>query len=218
VSLQPITDYHYPVCRLDIRQDSEFATGYGYPKTAFKREPDTDPDIRNAFIDVTSIQPFGKSCTLHNHSLDSLSSEASFQPSVPWRRVYMAVIAWLESMTRLDSQFLVTRTRLESQSMTRDSSQSHFYKITGFLMDKPSSFAHKEMRIFCFSDDQDWGNFLFCLSSCAMLHFKDQVSPTCIEGDLRLCFLIGVSRGTIYWHLIVVSCSICILWSWQWFS
>jgi len=28
-------DDHYPVCRLDIRQDSEFATGYGYPKTAF---------------------------------------------------------------------------------------------------------------------------------------------------------------------------------------
>jgi len=24
-------------------------------------------------------------------------------------------------------------------------------------MDKPSSFAHKEMRIFCFSDHQDWG-------------------------------------------------------------
>jgi len=34
---------HYPVCRLNIRQDSEFATRYGYPKTAFKREPDMDP-------------------------------------------------------------------------------------------------------------------------------------------------------------------------------
>jgi len=32
------------------------------------------------------------------------------------------------------------------------------------------------------------GNFLFCLSSRAKLHFKDQVSPTCTEGDLRLCF------------------------------
>jgi len=41
------SDDHYRVCRLDIRQDSEFATGYGHPKTAFKREPDTDPDIRN---------------------------------------------------------------------------------------------------------------------------------------------------------------------------
>jgi len=26
---------------LDIQQDNEFATGYGYPKTAFKWEPDT---------------------------------------------------------------------------------------------------------------------------------------------------------------------------------
>ena len=59
---------HYPVSRLDIRHDSEFATGYGYPKTAFKRAPDTDPDIRNGFIDIARIQTFGKSCTLHNHS------------------------------------------------------------------------------------------------------------------------------------------------------
>ena len=34
----------------------------------FKREPDTDPDIRNAFVDISRIQTFGKSCTLHNHS------------------------------------------------------------------------------------------------------------------------------------------------------
>jgi len=40
-----------PVCRLDIRQDSEFSIGYGYPKTAFKREPDTDKNIRNIFLD-----------------------------------------------------------------------------------------------------------------------------------------------------------------------
>jgi len=61
-------DDHYPVSWLDIRQESEFATGYGYPKTAFKREPDTDPDIRDVFIDISKIQTFGKSCTLHNHS------------------------------------------------------------------------------------------------------------------------------------------------------
>ena len=64
----PNRDEHYPVCRLDIWQDREFATGYGYPKTAFKRKPDTDPDIRNAFIDSSRIQTFGKSCTLHSHS------------------------------------------------------------------------------------------------------------------------------------------------------
>jgi len=92
----------------------------------------------------------------------------------------LPLIAWLESMTRvrifgdsnstrhklkkmvtlLDSSHLFYRmTRLESQSLTRDSSQRHFYKISEFLKDKPSSFAHKEMRIFCFSDDQDWGKF-----------------------------------------------------------
>jgi len=61
-------DDHYPVCRLDIRKDSEFATGHGYPKSALKREPDTDPSIQNTFIDISRIQTFGKSCTLHNHS------------------------------------------------------------------------------------------------------------------------------------------------------
>jgi len=45
---------------LDIRQDSESATGYGYPKSAFKWEPDTDPDIRNAFIDISRIQTWKK--------------------------------------------------------------------------------------------------------------------------------------------------------------
>ena len=63
-----VRDDHDPACRLDIRQDSEFATRYGYPKTAFKWEPDTDPNIRNAFIDTSRIQTFGNSCTLHNHS------------------------------------------------------------------------------------------------------------------------------------------------------
>jgi len=61
-------DDHYPVSRLDIRKDRGFATAYGYPKIVFKREPDTDPDIRNAFIDIARIQTFGKSCTLHNLS------------------------------------------------------------------------------------------------------------------------------------------------------
>ena len=74
-------DYHYPVCRLDIRQDSELATGYGYPKSVLKREPDTDPDIRNAFVDIFRIQTSGK--VAHCTIIHLLSSEASFQPSVP---------------------------------------------------------------------------------------------------------------------------------------
>jgi len=58
--------------------------------------------------------------------------------------------------TRLESRFLHNdSTGLESQSMTRDSHQSHFFKISDCLMDKPSSFAHKEISISCFSDYQD---------------------------------------------------------------
>jgi len=61
---------------------------------------------------------------------------------------------------RLESSHVFRRmTRLKLQSMTRDSSQSHFYKIFEPLIDKPSSFAHKEMSTFCFSDDQDWHEF-----------------------------------------------------------
>jgi len=41
--------------------------------------------------------------------------------------------------------------------MTRE--KSHFHKISEFLMDKSSSFAHKELSFSCFSDDQDWRNF-----------------------------------------------------------
>jgi len=69
-----IKDDHYTVFRFDIRQDRKFATGYEYPKTAFKPEPDTDPDIQNAFISISRIQTFGKSCTLHNHSFIILTN------------------------------------------------------------------------------------------------------------------------------------------------
>jgi len=43
--------------------------------------------------------------------------------------------------------------------MARDTIQSHFHKTSEFLMDKPTSFALKEMSSFCFSDDQDWLKF-----------------------------------------------------------
>jgi len=60
--------------------DSEFATRYGYPKTAIKQEPDTDPDIRNAFFDISRIQIFGRSCTLHNHSFLIINHKHLFSP------------------------------------------------------------------------------------------------------------------------------------------
>jgi len=43
--------------------------------------------------------------------------------------------------------------------MTQDPSQSHFNKISEILTIKPSSYAHKEMSISCFSDNQDWRKF-----------------------------------------------------------
>jgi len=51
------------------------------------------------------------------------------------------------------------------------------------------------------------GNFLCCLSSRTMMHFNDQVSPTCIEEDLGLFFHWGVSRAqyidTLSWFNVV---------------
>ena len=48
-------------------------------------------------------------------------------------------------MTRLESRFLPN----DSTRVTiNDSGQSHFYKISKHLIDKPSSFAHKQMRFF----------------------------------------------------------------------
>jgi len=64
-------------------------------------------------------------------------------------------------MTRLESRFSQhDSTRLHSQSVTRDSSQSHFYKITEPLVDKPSSFAHKKLSIFLL---QWWSRAFFLL-------------------------------------------------------
>ena len=61
--------------------------------------------------------------------------------------------------------------RLESQSMTQNSSQSNFYKIFEPLMNKHSLFAHKEMSIYDSVMIKIGVNFLFSLSSRAMPFF-----------------------------------------------
>jgi len=73
-------DDHYPVCQLDIRQDSECATGYGYPKTAFKWEPDTDPDIRKRFYRCFEDSDFWKSFIyyLQKHLFSLLCLDSQF--------------------------------------------------------------------------------------------------------------------------------------------
>jgi len=82
-------DDHYLVCPLDIRQDSEFATGYGHSKTAFKREPDTDKDIQNNFLDISRIQTLEKNVA-HCTIIHFVSLKTSFQPSVPSLQVCLA--------------------------------------------------------------------------------------------------------------------------------
>jgi len=72
------------------------------------------------------------------------------------------------------------------------------------MMGKRSSFAHEEMSIFASVMFKIGANFLCSLSGCAMLPLKDQVSPTCTEVDLRLCFSLIGQQGTIYRYLIVV--------------
>ena len=132
-------------------------------------------------------------------------------PSDSVTRVNDSKWVTLRKMVTQLKSFFHRMTRLESQSMTRDTSQSHFHKISEFLMDKTSSFAHKEMSIFFASVIiKIGGNFLFCLSSRAILHVKDHVSPTYIEGDLRLCFHWGVSRTQYIDTLSWFKSSICI--------
>ena len=112
-------DDHYPVCRLDIRQDSEFATGYGYSKSEtitirfagwisgriVSLQP--DKDIQNLLSNGIRIR-IGISETLlsifrgfrllekvaHCTILHLLSSEVSFQPSAPWLRVCLWCNLW----------------------------------------------------------------------------------------------------------------------------
>jgi len=60
-------------------------------------------------------------------------------------------------------------------------------------------------------------NFLFCLSTRSLLHFKDQ-SPNLHRGRPETFLSLRGQQGTIYWHFIVVQCSVWILWSWQWVS
>ena len=97
-------------------------------------------------------------------------------------------------MTRLvssHSQWLETRVRVI------------FAKSLSLWWANPIRLHTKKWTFFASVMIKIGGNFLLWLSSCAMLHFKYQVYPTCVEAGLRLCFHSGVSRGTIYWHLIV---------------
>ena len=148
------------------------------------------------------------------------------------------MIAWLESMTRLEPRILVTRTRLESRWVKwwLDSTRITFF--TEWLDSSHTQWLKTRVRVVFTKSLSSWWinpvplhtkkwvffasvmikigkNFLFWLPSRAMLQV--QVSPSCTEIDLRFCIHWG-QKGTIYWHLIVVECSICIPLTWQWAS
>jgi len=118
-------------------------------------------------------------------------------------------------MTRLASRFLVIWTRiesrwekwwldssnvfcrmsqLESQSMTRV--RVIFTKSVNLCWTNTVRLHTKKWAIFVSVMIKIGANFLLWLFSRAMLYFKDQVSPTCAEKDLRLLLLRG-QQGNI---------------------
>jgi len=162
------------------------------------------------------------------HALNRCRSAICFRKHDRW--TYLAVIAWLESMTRLDSSHdlwwlgldsshvekNVGSTQLESCFSQNDSSHSQWLETrVGVIFTKSLSSwwtnpvrLHTNKWAFCASVMIKIGaNFLFCLSSCAVLHFKDQLSPPYVEVDLRLCCHWGVSRAqyidTLSWFNVV---------------
>jgi len=144
-----------------------------------------------------------------------------------WLRVDSSHVEKNGDSTRLESRFSQNDSnRLESQSMTRDSSQSHFDKISEFLMDKPSSLAHKEMRIFCFSDDQDWGKFyvLTLVVLCCILRIKSSQLTYretwdfgFTEGSAGHNMLIPYRGSVLYLHIVIMAVGL-ILWPCAWAS
>jgi len=61
-------------------------------------------------------------------------------------------------------------------------------------------------------------NFLFWLTSCAMLHFKVKVSPTCTKVDWDIAFTDESAGHNILTPYRGLKCSICISSLWWWAS
>ena len=98
-------------------------------------------------------------------------------------------------VTRLESRFSQNDSTTVTVNDSRLESESFLQNL--WVPDGQTQFVlhTKKWSLFASVMIKFEGKFLFCLSSRGMLHFKDQVSPTCIEGDLRLCFHWGVSRA-----------------------
>jgi len=94
-------------------------------------------------------------------------------------------------------------TRLELQSMTRV--RVIFTKSRSVWRTNPVCLHTKKWAFFASVMIKIGANFLFWLSRRAMPHFKDQVSPTCIEVDLRLHFHCSREQyiDTLSWFNVV---------------
>jgi len=67
-------------------------------------------------------------------------------------------------------------------------------------MDKPTSFAHKKMSIFCFSDDQDWRKFsVLPVWSCYAVFYRSSV-PNLHRGRPETLLSLRVQQDAIYWQ------------------
>jgi len=92
-------------------------------------------------------------------------------PATFIRQSHMAVTAWIESMTRLESRWKkrwLDSDRVFQRMTLLDSSRSQwletrviiiFTKSLSLRWVNPVRLHTKKQRIFCFSDDQDWRKF-----------------------------------------------------------
>ena len=95
--------------------------------------------------------------------------------------------------TRVTLRKIVTRfkSRFSQNDLTRV--RIIFTKSLSSWWTNPVPLHTKKWALFAWVMIKMGENFLFWLSSRAVLHFKDQVSPTCKEVDLRLCFHWGAA-------------------------
>ena len=137
------------------------------------------------------------------------------------------MIAWLESMTRLDSSH-------DFWWLEPDSSHG-FHKMTRVTVDDSRLGSESLLQNLWAPDGQTqfvctqrnthfllqgWSKLteIFCFACLVVLCCILRITFPQLAQRKRLETLLSL-RGqqvTIYWHLILVKCSICISWSWQW--
>ena len=140
------------------------------------------------------------------------------------------VIAWHESMTRVDSSHDFWWFGLNSSHVEKNGDSTRVTFFTEWLDSSHNQWPEtlfrviftKSLSLGCTNwirlHTKKWAffasvmikigaNFPSWLSSRAMLHCKDQVSPTCAEVYMRCCFLWRVSRAqyidTLSWFNVV---------------